>query len=468
MKPLALEEIRTAIHGRWIAKGDGGLIKSVTIDSRSAGAGELFFAIRGQRFDGHTFLADAAKAGCRAAVVRLDREPPPDIKQRFPGGVIIVPDTTAALGALAAHHRKLVPATVVGVTGSNGKTTVKRMIHHVLRRSLAGSCSPKSFNNEIGVPLTLLGVAPGDDYVVCEIGTSAPGEVSALAGLARPDVAVITSIAETHLEKLGSIERVAAEKASILGRLSRDGLAVIWGDSELLARAVGAYDARIVRFGESDSAELRLTGYQVCDGRRKAQLNGRLWFELALAGRHNALNALAAVGTAQRLGLSQEQAVAALADFEGVEMRLQRLQFGDVTVFNDAYNANPASLVAAADVLGETDATRRVLIAGDMRELGDRAEELHLRSGERIAERQIDLLIGVGPLGRYIARGAMKCGVVAEQFDSVDELAANIPQLLCEGDAVLIKGSRAMQMEQLIEPIAAAFGRADGSDQERK
>jgi len=467
MKPLMLEEIRQAVHGRWLARPDRAEVMTVTgvsTDSRTARPGELFVALRGERFDGHRFLADAADAGSPAALVRMDSEPPPQVAANFAGGVIGLPDTTRALGELAGFYRGNVAATVVAVTGSNGKTTVKRMIHHILSRRLSGSCSPKSFNNSIGVPLTLLGVEGGDDYVVCEIGSSAPGEVAALAKIARPDVAVITSVAPTHLESFQDIERVAVEKASILGQMHDSALAVVWADSEVLDKALRFHRGRIVRFGVSASAQLRLTGYAPAGAAQRFELNGRLWVDLPMPGRHNAVNALAAIAVAQRLGFTREQAAEALADFPGVEMRLQWIDHGrsrtGLTIINDAYNANPASLLAAAEVLAECKGKRRVLIAGDMRELGEQARRLHLQAGRDIAAMNIDLLIGVGRLGRYIARAAADAGMSAEVFSSLRAARAKLAELLRRGDVVLIKGSRAMEMEQLIEPIHESFAAA--------
>jgi len=460
MRPLSLEEVRRAMYGRWLTKGKPATIRAISIDTRTARPGELFIAIRGKRLDGHAFLAAAARAGCPAAVIRRDGEPPPEVARNFPAGLIAVRDTVRALGQLAAANRRSTPAAVVAVTGSNGKTTVKRMIHHVLSRSLAGTCSPKSFNNEIGVPLTLLGTSAGDDYVVCEIGSSAPGEIAPLARMAEPDVAVITGVAETHLERFGSVERVAVEKASILGGLRADGLAIVRAetDASSLERAIRPYNRRVVRFGETDAADLRLTGYEPRGAKQRFELNGRLWVDLPLPGRHNALNALAAIAVAQRFGVAQDEAAAALADVPGAEMRLQWIECGPVSVLNDTYNANPSSMLAAAEVLGETTARRRVFIAGDMLELGETAGDLHLRVGEQIARRGVDLLIGVGPLGRCIAKGAASA-VSTEVFDSVDEAVRGVADVLREGDVVLIKGSRGVRMERLMEPIQKAFGR---------
>jgi len=467
VKPLMLEEIRQAVRGRWVARGGPMSVESVSTDTRTAGAGDLFIALRGERMDAHAFLSQAAEAGCAAAIVALDADLPAG-GGGFPGGLIGVGDTTKALGELGAFHRNSSAATVVAVTGSNGKTTVKRMIHHILSRRLVGSCSPKSFNNEIGVPLTLLGVSGRDDYVVCELGSNAPGEIAALSAMCRPDVAVITCVSAAHLERLGSIEGVAAEKASILGSLSDRGLAVVWGDSELLLRAVRGYRQRTVRFGAAEDADLRLTGHEPRGRAQRFGLNGRLWVELPLPGRHNAMNAMAAIAVAQRFGIDQDEAAGALSDFDAGPMRLEWTEIGEGAVINDAYNANPSSVAAAGDVLAGAGGRRKVLIVGDMRELGEQAERLHRQTGAELAGKGIDLLIGVGSLGRYIAQGAAEAGLEAVEFDSVASAAEAVARLLGEGDTVLVKGSRAMAMEALIAPIRAALDEGSGAEADEK
>ncbi|MGC9454353.1 MAG: UDP-N-acetylmuramoyl-tripeptide--D-alanyl-D-alanine ligase [Phycisphaerae bacterium] len=457
MKPLAIAEIRRAIQGVPRSPLPEVSVQGVSIDSRTAQPGDVFFAIKGENCDGHDFLPQAAEAGCIAAVVRRDTQISPDVARLFGCGLLEVDDTTAALGRLGAYHRSIIPATVVAVTGSNGKTTVKRMIHHVLSTRMRGTCSPKSFNNAVGVPLTLLGAGAADDYLVVEIGTNAPGEVAALARMAKPDIAVITGIAEAHLAGLGSLERIAAEKASILGFLEEGGLGIVWSDSEPLNRAAGGYDARLVRFGEAESADIRLTAYEPVAGGCNYEINGSVRASLPLPGRHNAINALAAVAVARRLGMDLSEAAAALADFQPVEMRTERIDAGGVTLINDAYNANPTSMLAAADVLAETDASRRVLIAGDMLELGPDEVNIHTRTGRELAAKGLDLLIGVGKLGRYIATGAGEAGLPAQTFESVTAASRGLAGLLRAGDAVLLKGSRAMRMERLVKPIVRAF-----------
>ena len=463
MIPMTIDEIRRAVHGSWCSEGIDVTVDGVSIDSRTARPGNLFVAIRGQNFDGHDFLDLAAHAGCIAAIVDSDgcRVGLADqSERRFGAGMITVDDTVKALGMLAVENRKKAAVTtVIAVTGSNGKTTTKRMIDHILSRRLTGSAGPKSFNNEIGVPLTLLGVMRNDDYVICEIGSNAPGEIRHLSRMSRPDIGVITSIGPTHLEKLGSLENVAVEKASMLSMLADDALAVVWGDSDELNHAAKAYDGLMVKFGRTEQCQLRLSDYRPVGRGCVFEINGRLRVELPVTGSHNALNAMAAIAAAQRMGVDPDRAAAELADFAGAPMRLEWVQAGPITIINDAYNANPSSLAAAGQVLGSAEASRRVLVAGDMLELGDAAEEYHRQAGLQLGQGNLDLLIGVGTLGRYIAMGADGEDVETLSFETVEDLSAEIVDLLKPGDAVLVKGSRSMGMERLVETIRNGFER---------
>jgi len=461
MIPMTIDEIRRSVQGRWCSEGVNVTVEGVSIDSRTAEPGDLFIAIRGKNFDGHDFLDRAAHAGCIAAMVDIDGCQvglSDKSDKRFGAGMITVDDTVKALGTLAVEHRrKASVTTVIAVTGSNGKTTTKRMIDHILSRRVTGSASPKSFNNDIGVPLTLLGVMRNDDYVVCEIGSNSPGEIRHLSRMASPNIGVITSIGPTHLEKLGSLENVATEKASMLGMLADDALAVVWGDSAELNRAAKAYDGRMIKFGRTEQCQLRLSDYRAVGRGCVFEINGRLHVELSVTGSHNALNAMAAIAVAQRMGIDPAEAAGELSDFAGAAMRLEWIQCGPITIINDAYNANPSSLAAAGEVLSNTEASRRVLIAGDMLELGEAAEEFHRQGGMQLGRSGVDLLIGVGTLGRYIAMGADGCDVETLSFDSVEDLSTEIVGLLEPGDTVLVKGSRSMGMERLVDTIRNGF-----------
>lgn len=471
-----IEQIRRVVRGRWVTlpglwrgKSSAGasltareklplMVEGVCTDSRQANPGEVFFAIKGEKFDGHDFLPAAAEGGCIAAIVDGDISVNRETKERFPAGIIAVTDTTTALGDLAEYCRKRLTATVVAVTGSNGKTTVKEMIHHILSKHMKGSAAKASFNNAVGVPLTLLDARSDDAYVICEAGTNHPGEMARLARIIKPDIAVITSVHETHLEGLGDIEHVAIEKSALLCGLSPHGLVVAWADSEPLKKALHGYDAKVVWFGQDGSADLRLTGYKPVIGGGRFQLNGRFWVELVVPGLHNALNALAAIAVAQKFGIAPAVSARDLKDYHGTKMRLEVIKHGGITIINDAYNSNPASLRAGVAAMESFRGKRRVVVVGDMLELGPASEQLHRRAGETIAAMGVGLIVGIGALGRYIADGAENVGgVITERIGSVEEACKVLPSMLKRGDVVLIKGSRRMEMERLVEPIEKAF-----------
>ncbi|MBN1942277.1 MAG: UDP-N-acetylmuramoyl-tripeptide--D-alanyl-D-alanine ligase [Phycisphaerae bacterium] len=453
MRALTGNELRQAIRGRWLSRSEPIPIRGVSIDSRTARRDDVFVAVRGETFDGHDYLPAAAAAGCVAAVVDLQHPPSPAVMQHFPAGVVGAPDTRQALLDLGGYYRSVIPATVVGVTGSNGKTTVKRMIHHILQTRLTGTCSPKSFNNEIGVPLTLLSAGAGDDYVICEVGASAPGEISRLARAVKPNIPVITGIAPCHLEKMGCIEQIAVEKSALLGWMGPRDVAVVSADSPPLEHALRSYERRLIRFGVSPDAHLRLTGYEWDGKKQRFQINDRDWGEMPIPGRHNAINALAAVAVAARFGFCQEDALAALADFPGVEMRLQCVEAGALRVMNDAYNANPASMLAAAEVLASTPGKRRVMILGDMLELGEQSDHQHAEVGRKMAGMDIGCIIAVGERARRLAEAAEQAGAITRAFATRDEILPTLADLLAPGDVVLLKGSRATKMESLLPEI---------------
>lgn len=458
MRAMTGDEIRQATRGRWLARSQPLPARGVSIDSRTASPGDWFVAIVGDQFDGHAYLEAAAEKGCVGAIIALGTSLTADQLAQFPAGVLGVADTREALVDLASYYRSVLPANVIGVTGSNGKTTVKRMIHHILAKRLIGTASPKSFNNDIGVPLTLLGAGGGDDYVVCEIGTNHLGEISKLARIAKPDIAVITSISAAHLEGLGSIEQIAAEKAAILSWLADKGVGIVTADSEELQLSLPAYGSgrTILTFGESAGAQLRLTDYQRQGWSQRFEINERQWVTLPSPGRHNALNAMAAMAVAARFGFSQEDAAEALADFPGVDMRCEPIDLGAVTVVNDAYNANPASLLAAADILAESAATRRVLVVGDMGELGAASDAIHAELGDALARRGLTLLVTVGPQAGILAGKAGEAGANVVSFADVDTAAAAVGEWLCAGDVVLLKASRAIQLERLLPALREA------------
>jgi UDP-N-acetylmuramoyl-tripeptide--D-alanyl-D-alanine ligase len=372
------------------------------------------------------------------------------------------------------------------VCGSNGKTTTTRLVHAILSVRLRGSCPAKSFNNDIGVPLTILAAREGDQFLICEVGSNAPGEIALLASVVQPDIAVITSIGREHLEKLGSLEGVAREEAAVLRDIRPGGAAIVTADSPLLAdalRVLTASGRTAITFGKSDHADLRLSSLehfasQASHGTNlgtpshegahppadsiRFGVNARSTFTTPMVGEHNALNAIAAIGVARRMGLSDGDISVGLAGAVGPDMRLQRSCVGGVTIINDAYNANPESTLAALRTFAQLygSAARRVVVLGDNRELGDAGPDAHRELGRAAVElASIDRLICVGELAALAAevfqaaRGPQAVARFADLEAGCDRDAA---RLLQAGDAVLLKGSRRMGLERIVTALAGA------------
>ncbi len=458
MRAFIAMEVRQAVRGRWILRQESLPIRSVGIDSRTRMDNGLFVAICGDRFDGHDFLSAAAEQGAILAIVDDQHDIPDEIVSLFRVGVIAVEDTRQALLELAGFYRSVFAARVVAITGSNGKTTVKEMLHHILSRRLSGTANEKNNNNLIGVSLTLLGANAGDDYVITEVGTNASGEISHLSRVIKPDIGVITNISESHLEGLTGLREIAFEKAAILGWIGERGMGVVTADSEDLDWALKSYPKSMIHFGESDTAQLRLTAYEPTDIGSRFQINNRDWVTLAVRGKHNALNAMAAIAVAARFGYTQEDAAAALLEFQPIAMRLEERTVGPLRVILDCYNANPASMIAAGEVLGELQGpSRTVMVVGDMLELGERGPELHEAVGKAIGRQTLSVVIGVGAMGKLVAQAAEGRDTSVVLFDTPEQAKADIAGLLQPGDTVLLKASRGMKLEDLLEPIEAQF-----------
>lgn len=453
------ETLRGATRGSWKhapASPDARIPGArVSIDSRGVGAGEIFVAIRGERFDGHDFLDSAAKSG--AAMLIVDEKSPIAAPKGVP--TLAVSDTVRALADLAiAYRNSWSHTTVIGITGSNGKTTTCRLLHAALGSTQRGSCSQKSFNNHFGLPLTLLDVREGDDYVVCEMGTSNPGEIARLSEIARPDAAIITSIGRAHIEGLGGIEGIAAEKCAIAADMRPGGL-LLTRDIDGLARHIARTDVRHATFGSGADATHRITRVCAHSSGMSFEMAGNS-YSVPLSGEHNAMNAAGVVALARDMGLTTEAINAGLARTEQAEMRFAVERLGDVTMVNDAYNANPDSVRASIRTFIDVTAgaRRRILVLGDMLELGSVSEREHRLLGEDVgAETGIDVIVTVGAQARHIGRAAAERNPMLEAhaFDRADDGAcAQIASMIRAGDAVLLKGSRGVGLERAAEAIA--------------
>jgi len=463
---------------------------ALTTDTRGLRRGSCFVALRGERFDGHAFVEEAARAGAAFALVERAPEELSALPAGF--GVLRVASTRAALGQIAhAWRRSLRRLRVAAVTGSAGKTTTRRLLEGIFSAVGPTHASPKSFNNDIGVPLTLLSTPDEARFLVAEIGMNRPGEILPLTEMVEPEVAIVTLAGRAHLEGLGSVERIAEEKASILAGVSTAGVGVVNGDNPPLLDAVarlaeaGGAPARIVHFGTGAGCDYRLVARRTCAAAHALQeievelprvrsadgeppADRMATFALAMPGAHNAMNALAAIAAAIEMGVPLEAIRAGLSTVAAADMRLERIEVGGRTVFNDAYNANPDAMAAALAAFVELAPTgRRVAILGEMRELGGSAAALHAEVG-RLAAAALssgDALVAVGPFAADLVAAARAAGFGGELLSAAEfseAFAHEAASLIPSGSSVLLKGSRGARMERFLEPLAAGFARANG------
>ena len=466
MKPLLLQEIKHAMRGEYKSVSSKKLITGVTTDSRKINPGDLFVALRGKNFDGHEFIDQAVGAGATAVVA--DRNMPISaIMKEKDVCLIKVDDTLEALGELGRFYRSRLgkSVTVIAVTGSNGKTTTREMIYHVLSKKRRGHRSPHSFNNSVGVPLTLLGLEPEHDFAVVEIGSSGPGEVAALARIAQPDVAVITSVGQSHLAGLKDVDGVSVEKISIAAGLEDNGMLVCGTEHGPTWERAKALGRRLVSFGLDEKADVWAKNVGRKNGRMRFETNDRVEVELPMGGLHNVSNALAALAAVRRLGITSSDFAAAMKDFAPVAQRMVYHEVNGITVIDDTYNANPTSMAAAlAELVSHEGAARRVMVVGDMAELGKQSDGMHRELGRAIAAAKVDLLLAVGPGGATCATAALEAGMgwsgVTRSVSS-KRLARLVKSMIRPGDVIVVKGSRVMEMEKVVQSLLRFRGAAN-------
>ncbi len=455
MKAVAIGKIAEVAGGRIIQGDPGTILHSVSTDTRKIKKGDLFFALSGEHYDAHDFLAEAAAAGAGGLVISRPVSLPPEIP------VLLVDDTLAALQALAAYNRDRFRGPVVGITGSTGKTTTKDMVAAVLGVRLRTLKTEGNLNNEIGLPLTLLDLDDSFEAAVVEMAMRGPGEIAALSRIARPEGAVITTINETHLERLGTVGNIAAAKGELLEHVSPEGFALLNMESPFIKREAKRCRGKVIFYGMDEPADL--VARDLRPEREGISFNAVFQgeshgFYLPLPGRHNVLNALAAIGVGRELGLTMEEIAAGLATVALSGMRLEILEAGGLTIINDAYNASPASTRAALEVLKDMSGGHRRAIAvlGDMLELGPRALEIHREVGKKAGGQGLDYLVTVGNLAAAAAEGAVQAGMARDRVFPCTEHAGALnilKDLLLNGDVVLVKGSRGMKMETIVREI---------------
>jgi UDP-N-acetylmuramoyl-tripeptide--D-alanyl-D-alanine ligase len=431
-------------------------IAGVSTDSRTVKPGDCFFAVAGDNFDGHNYVEQAIAKGAVCAVVSKD----------VGGGPILkVADTVKALGDFARHYRQQAGYKVVAITGSVGKTTTRQIAYHILSKHFHVLQAQKNFNNQIGLPLTLLDADEETQIVVAELGTNHPGEIAYLTRIALPDVAVITSVYPAHLEGFGDLQTIIEEKLSISEGLQSDGILLINGDFDRLVsacKAKGGKTSRLFTFGKSDSCDIQARNIDSTGLGSSFTIDG-IQVYLPLPGLGNVDNALAAWAVCSQFGLSLDDFAKALKTQTAVSMRAEPLQIGTLTVLNDSYNANPASMTNALDILTNIDSTgkrRLVFICGDMAELGSQTEHLHAELGASIAGAGVQLLITVGKFAKTAAESAksraehdlrIKC------FDDTLSACNNLKDYIKDYDIILVKGSRTAGLETAVEKLKQLF-----------
>jgi UDP-N-acetylmuramoyl-tripeptide--D-alanyl-D-alanine ligase len=447
---LSLSRIAEFISG----SGDfeqASIAQGYSIDSRTVQPGQLFFAVKGEKMDGHDFVEQALGKGTSAAIIRKDQRSRYSKELRL----ISVDDTLVALQTLAAAVRSMWGKPLVGVTGSTGKTTTKEAIAHLLATKFRVLKSEGNFNNHFGLPLMLLKIEPEHDIAVIEMGMSHAGEIAELARIAQPEIGVVTNVAPVHLEYFKSIADIARAKYELVQSLPASGTAVLNADDEYCSQFGRDFHGKVVTYGFSPSADVRAENLQ-SQGALGSTFdmvigNCREKATLPLLGAHNVFNALAAVAVAVERGLTPPEAVAALTTLSPADKRGQVVKLGNITVVNDCYNSNPKALDAMVDALATTPAARRIVVAGEMLELGPSAEEMHRNSGCHIAQKKIDMLLGVRGLAELMVEAAKKQGIRAEFVATPEEAGDWLANETREGDVVLLKASRGVKLERALE-----------------
>ena len=423
-----------------------------SIDSRTLNSGELFLALRGEHFDGHDYVEAALEKGAVAAVVQTGR-----VKGADPHRLLQVDDTLKALQSLGAAARRLWGKPLVAVTGSAGKTTTKDLIPHLLATRFRVMKSTGNLNNHIGLPLQLLKLEPEHQIAVVEMGMNHAGEIRALGELAHHDMAVVTCVAPVHLEFFESLKEIARAKYEIIETLRPGGVAVLNADDDYVCQFGRDPRGKVVTFGIRRAADVAARNVKLngAEGSTFEMVAGSVSqpVTLPLVGEHNIYNALAAAAAAMEMGVGPSDVMKALGTVRPSEKRGQVLEIAGATILNDCYNSNPKALDAMVDTLASMKAGRRILVAGEMLELGPTAEALHRQSGRYAAEKNIDLVLGVRGLAKALAEAVCGAGVPALFMETPEQAGEWLARQLRPGDAVLLKASRGVKLERVLEAL---------------
>jgi len=463
---FTIDEILKATGGELVRVGAARAVKGISIDTRTMKKGELYIAIIGKSLDGHRFVAQAVKRGAPVVVVS-QTEPVAHRRALAKRGAVVVrvPDTTRALGDIAAFHRRRFAPHVFGIAGSNGKSTTKEMLAAILGQRLCVLKPKSSFNNDIGVPLTVLELTSDVQAAVVEMEMNILGGIRRLCEIAQPRTGIITNIGDTHLEFLHDRAGVAQEKSELIEYINGNGTAVLNADDPRVMEIGRKFPTRdVVRFGVEKKADIHATRVRDMglDG-VTFRLNNEAEIHLSALGMHNVVNALAAAAAAQVAGLRLADIVAGLSAYRPLPLRLQVEHFAGLRVIADCYNANPQSMAVALAVLERTGKGRRIAVLGDMLELGAAAAEAHRRVGRQAGE-VADLVLVKGQFCRDVALGARAAGLKPKAIVCAQETTAIVEKLVDtvqSGDTILVKGSRANRLEEVVQGLKADYGKKD-------
>ena len=429
------------------------LYRNVTTDPRTVGEDDLFAALKGEKFDGHDFIEQAVSDGAAGVIVE-------DAARLYPDGdytIFVVKNTRKAYQDLALFHRRRFSIPVVAVTGSAGKTSTRALIATVLEQKYNVLQTEKNFNNEIGLPRTLLQLTKEHGACVVELGMRGLGQIKELADIAEPTVGVVTNVGKSHIELLGSQAQIAKAKGELVEALGSDGTAVLNQDDKRVAAMAGKCKGKVVGFGIINDAPV-MAG-TIKNSEKGLSFTCRCFDQvidvhMAVIGTHNVYNALAAVAVGRLLGLSEHQMQKGLAEYKGVPMRQELVNIDNVVFVNDAYNANPASMKEAVDTLVTLTGGRKIAVLGGMLELGDWAEKEHEKIGTYLADKKVDILIALGDEARFMAKAAKAAGMnEVYTVTTHAEAAAVLRRIMRQGDTVLLKGSRGFAMEKILPYI---------------
>jgi len=448
---LSLARIVEFIAATGTEYDPGAVVQGYSIDSRTIQPGELFFAVKGESLDGHDYVEQALEKGAIGAVVSKAQLP----RYFETPGLLAVDDTLVALQTLATAVRKLWGKTAIGITGSMGKTTTKEAIAHLLSVRHRVHRSKGNFNNHFGLPLGLLTLEPEYDLAIVEMGMSHAGEIAALAKIALPNEGVVTTVGPVHLEFFDSIAGIARAKYELIEALPPGGTVILNADDEYVSQFGRDFKGKVVLFGLKAMADVRAENIEVlgAEGTRFDLLTDGLRQPVRspLLGTHNVYNVLAATAVALEHGITPSEIAAALPSLEPADKRGQVVQLGNITVLNDCYNSSPKALMAAVDTLAAMPARRRIVVAGEMLELGASSEQLHRDCGRYIAGKKLDFLLGVRGLARPMVESALASGMKADFVVTPEEAGEWLASNTQDGDAVLLKASRGVKLERALE-----------------